>query len=466
MSAPSMIRSPTLPPTNNTTTSFSTTYSSFSSGYPYSSNMREEATFKVLIVGAGIGGLMLGYCLERAGIDYVILERMNHFPVPKATIQLTSNTLHLIEQLGLLDEIMKIAKPVSQVVLRKHNMAVIGKIDCLYVKQRMREGCVQWGRYVLEVVSGNGGVQCRCANGHVEQGDVLVGADGAHSAVRQNMYKTLRDKGILPKVDSECLKFTQNAIMGSTEPMDEELFPDVGKEFGDVHIVIGKESPYTMWITPALGNTINWCVTGPMLTTHRTEENFMVSGFGPEEAEKTCQMIKHLQIPYGGTLERLIQNTARNNINKILVEEKYYKTWYYGRTVLIGEACHKFVSFSGQGAEQAILDAVSLVNLFHKIEHPYPLQAITNAFEKYHLDRLPATKAAIQTSGQLAGLINRQGWSADFKRKMVFNLPTWVQAVSVDKMQVRPQLDFLPLIVDRGSKSVRSLSLKSVSGGQ
>lgn len=48
----------------------------------------------------------------------------------------------------------------------------------------------------------------------------------------------------------------------------------------------------------------------------------MVSGFGPEEAEKTCQMIKHLQIPYGGTLERLIQNTARNNINKILVEEK------------------------------------------------------------------------------------------------------------------------------------------------
>ncbi|KAF9284809.1 hypothetical protein BGZ68_004391 [Mortierella alpina] len=254
--------------------------------------------------------------------------------------------------------------------------------------------------------------------------------------------------------------------MGSTEPMDEDQFPDVGKEFGDVHIVIGKESPYTMWITPGLRNTINWCVTGPMLTTNRTEENFMVSGFGPEEAEKTCQMIKHLQIPYGGTLERLIQNTARNNINKILVEEKYYKTWYYGRTVLIGEACHKFVSFSGQGAEQAILDAVSLVNLFHKIEHPYPLQAITNAFEKYHLERLPATKAAIQTSGQLAGLINRQGWSADFKRKMVFNLPTWIQAVSVDKMQVRPQLDFLPLIVDRGSKSVRSLSLKSTSGGQ
>lgn len=77
-----------------------------------------------------------------------------------------------------------------------------------------------------------------------------------------------------------------------------------------------------MWITPGLRNTINWCVTGPMLTTNRTEENFMVSGFGPEEAEKTCQMIKHLQIPYGGTLERLIQNTARNNINKILVEEK------------------------------------------------------------------------------------------------------------------------------------------------
>ena len=77
-----------------------------------------------------------------------------------------------------------------------------------------------------------------------------------------------------------------------------------------------------MWITPGLGNTINWCVTGPMLTTNRTEENFMVSGFGPEEAEKTCKMIKHLKIPYGGTLESLIENTTRENINKILVEEK------------------------------------------------------------------------------------------------------------------------------------------------
>jgi len=35
---------------------------------------------------------------------------------------------------------------------------------------------IQWNRKVLEVVNGNAGVQCRCANNHVEQGDIIVGA--------------------------------------------------------------------------------------------------------------------------------------------------------------------------------------------------------------------------------------------------------------------------------------------------
>ena len=83
-------------------------------------------------------------------------------------------------------------------------------------------------------------------------------------------------------------------------------------------------------------------------------------------------------------------------------------------------------------------------------------------FEAYQEERSPVTKAAVQVSGQVANLLNSQGFSSEFKRKVVFNLPSWVRTSSVDKMQVRPTLDFLPKIEDRGSRSIKSAySIKS-----
>lgn len=75
---------------------------------------------------------------------------------------------------------------------------------------------------------------------------VCITLDGAHSAVRQNLYKSLQGKNVLPKSDTEDLKFTQNAVMGMTNPLDLDMYPAVGARFTECHIVIGKESPYTV----------------------------------------------------------------------------------------------------------------------------------------------------------------------------------------------------------------------------
>lgn len=107
---------------------------------------------------------------------------------------------------------------------------------------------IQWDRRVLEVVSGEIGVQCRCSNGHVEQADILIGADGAHSSIRQNLYRTLREKHMLPKSDAEPLKCIQNSIIGMTNPLDVERYPAAGARFSEVNIIVGKEdgSHYTV----------------------------------------------------------------------------------------------------------------------------------------------------------------------------------------------------------------------------
>lgn len=53
----------------------------------------------------------------------------------------------------------------------------------------------------------------------------MIGADGAYSAVRQNIYKVMSEKGILPKTDSEDLEAGFTCMVGVTEPLDLEKYP-------------------------------------------------------------------------------------------------------------------------------------------------------------------------------------------------------------------------------------------------
>lgn len=60
--------------------------------------------FKVIIVGGGLSGLGIAHCLDRAGIDFVVLERSDLL-VPKggASMALWPNNVRILDQLGLLE---------------------------------------------------------------------------------------------------------------------------------------------------------------------------------------------------------------------------------------------------------------------------------------------------------------------------------------------------------------------------
>lgn len=92
-----------------------------------------------------------------------------------------------------------------------------------------------------------------------------------------------------------------------------------------------------MWLSPAPGNRIVWSVTGELLSPGDSDENFRQSEFGPEAIDAVCGLIQDLKTPYGGTLGDLIGQSQRDNITKVMIEEKHYKTWFYRRTALIGE---------------------------------------------------------------------------------------------------------------------------------
>ncbi|KAF9946353.1 hypothetical protein BGZ72_000410, partial [Mortierella alpina] len=115
-----------------------------------------------------------------------------------------------------------------------------------------------------------------------------------------------------------------------------------------------------------------------------------------------------------------------------------------------------FTPFSGQGAEQAILDVICLVNLLYRLDESATHQDFCAVFESYTAQRGPIAKSAVQASNGMSHLMNTQGLSADVKRKILFNLPNWILTANIDKIQVRPILDYLPAVEDRAVRKKTS----------
>jgi len=67
----------------------------------------------------------------------------------------------------------------------------------------------------------------RCADGTSYHGDILVGADGAYSSIRQSMYKNLQKQNLLPISDTKELSKGYVTTVGTTDPLDPEKYPIV-----------------------------------------------------------------------------------------------------------------------------------------------------------------------------------------------------------------------------------------------
>jgi len=72
------------------------------------------------------------------------------------------------------------------------------------------------------------------------------------------------------------------------------------------------------------------------------KERFANAEWGPEAS--TAEMLKEFldrPCPFGGKMRDIVDATPPELISKVYHEHKLYETWYHGRTVLLGDACHK-----------------------------------------------------------------------------------------------------------------------------
>ncbi|KAF9583217.1 hypothetical protein BGW38_010003, partial [Lunasporangiospora selenospora] len=368
-------------------------------------------------------------------------------------MSLNVNILPVFEQLQLYDELMSLAFICPQAQMFDENMKRIGVRSNEGLKERLGYDYVVFsrpklyelllskvpshrilfGKKVLSIQHALGDtchtVSLKCSDNSTYDGDILVGADGAYSAVRQSLYRSLDAMKKLPPKDAQGLRIGYLTLVGTTDPMDDEKMAELKDNFSHFAMVIGSGKPYTWSVFTIPEKRVCWTVQVQIAESTAEERAFRNTEWGPESNEAMIREVSDFSTPFG-PLGRFIEATPRDRISKVFLEEKLFETWHSGRTVLIGDAAHKMLPAAGQGAVNAMQDSVILANCLYDIANCPTTENITAAFRDYQEQRFSHVKFQFESSKFQAKILFGQTFGERMLRQVVFG---FLECVPMEK---------------------------------
>ncbi|KAK3817308.1 MAG: hypothetical protein J3Q66DRAFT_387928 [Benniella sp.] len=442
--------------------------------------MTEHPPPKVIIAGAGLGGLFLAILLERARIPYHIYERAAVAKPLGATLSISSHILPVFEQLELLEDLKAISFPYKRIEIYHEDLRPMGGINVsslarsgydphmlhrpdLYnvLLSRVPAEKISLNKKVVDIEQNEQGVTIHTSDGGAYHGDILVGADGAYSAVRDKLFEQMDKEKKLPITDKTGLTAGNVCIAGTTRPLDPTKFPIVKGDHTRFMNFVGRRKAHSWMVMTLPNNRIAYIIQEQLdskapkdiaalrqerLSSEAKEKlfkdvyNFPIKPDDNEEVRQGNQP----------TLGDLLDATEPGLAATILLEEKMFETWYHGRTVLIGDAVHKMHPASGQGCVNAMQDAVVLANCLYEISDgkaPVTAETIAEVFSDYREQRYSHAKVQVEIANLRSRVLGGQKWSEKLLRWLVLHIPRKIlAAMSQQEVGYRPQVTFLPRI--------------------
>ncbi|MEU5083601.1 MULTISPECIES: FAD-dependent oxidoreductase [Streptomyces] len=306
---------------------------------------------RVLIAGGGIGGIAAALALQQRGIECAVFESAPELRDGGAGLHIWTNGMLALEYLGLAEKVRETAPaqdicsfadwrgrsigdwPVGEFVARYGQPTVaIGRSQLHGIMRDALTTPVRTGAQVTGYVQDGTGVTVRFADGSEERGDVLVGADGIHSAVRAQL------RGPQPPHYTGYIAWRGHAHLGP-----EEIAP--GSFLG----LFGRGTRFTYYdIAPGV---VHWMSVA----------NGPAGGRDQGTGEDTLRMLRSRHRGWVDPVSRILEATDPDSIiRNDVIERRPDSVWGEGRVTLLGDAAHA-VSFNiGQGACLAVEDALVL----------------------------------------------------------------------------------------------------------
>jgi 2-polyprenyl-6-methoxyphenol hydroxylase-like FAD-dependent oxidoreductase len=343
-----------------------------------------EKDASVLIIGGGVAGLTAAIALAQGGIDSLVFEQADDVRKSQlgAGLSLGMNVARAFKHLGLLDELVNVAAPIThrefmtdkgkhlgtapicpegEVVLgvlrpRFHEL-LVGAVG----QERLRLGA-RFDRFEQD----DDGVTAHFADGTTVRGDVLIGADGVKSTVRAQLLG-----------DSEpryAGYVTRRGVLETEAAKDglERIFLGRGQRF--LFYPVGR------WI---------------MYWTAATNE--------PPQARETGAEIKQTVLDrFQGWPEPVEAFVEATDEGKSFIAVTYDRDpvdrWGEGRVTLLGDSAHPMTWDRGQGAGQGIEGAVLLATELGRDSDPVA------ALRAWEAKRIPRTAKIVKDSRRVGRL--------------------------------------------------------------
>jgi 2-polyprenyl-6-methoxyphenol hydroxylase-like FAD-dependent oxidoreductase len=306
---------------------------------------------KIVVVGAGLGGLTATLALRRAGHEVVLLERDAEPRAVGAGLMLGHNAVACLDALGLREPLRQIGRPMPPMAVTDPSGRVLQALDLSALGLEVAGLTVDRGALhrVLHEAAGacrghaqvasvdEGGVTL--ADGTREAADLVVGADGLYSAVRTS----LGSRSAVRYSGQTCWRLLAPDVLSRQGPV-ERWGP--GVRVGWVPLSEGRMYGYLVADAPA-----GTCDT----PTPREALIERFAAFGPEV--------------------RAVLEAAPRWVHHDLCELDVHD-WGRGRVVLLGDAAHGMTPNLGQGAAMAIEDGWTLPQVVSAPDPSAALQAL------------------------------------------------------------------------------------------
>ena len=337
---------------------------------------------KILIVGGGIGGLTAAIASCRKGFQVEIIEKDPDWTVYGVGIIQQANVVRAVAQLGILDEYLDASVGFDFVEVYRPDGGLIARIPTAKLAEgypsnlgisrpalqkvlgdnaRKAGAAVRLGVVVERLDQGENGIDVAFSDGTKGYYDLVVGADGLYSQMRQEHFPEARapeftGQGVwrynLPRPEGmDCLRSYEGQVASGLVPLSRDLV-------------------YMFVTTPEPGNP-----------------RYPHDGLAAAMREK----LQQAALPMREMAEQITDDEGV--VYKPLEWHFMEGDWFKGRLVLIGDAVHGTTPHLGQGAGMAIEDGIVLAE-----ELAAHVGDISGALKAYQQRRFERCKYIVEAS--------------------------------------------------------------------
>ncbi|KAL4814755.1 hypothetical protein BDW67DRAFT_186313 [Aspergillus spinulosporus] len=368
---------------------------------------------RVIIVGGGLAGLTLASALEKANVDFVLLEARGRFdPQVGASIGLNAAAMRILDQLGAAKEIMDHTTPIKMSRVRRSDgkpvmppaftfpilkasrieaISRFGYGACFLDRQRALMALIGSisqkdkmlpNKAVLQINQTESGVTVHCEDGSSYHGDIVVGCDGVNSkaSTRSEMYRLAQQED---PDQFRALKEPNGLVEGTV---------DTVFDHGRSMLVITGKNGRVFWFYHEKLDKIYY-------TDSKDFPRY-------SQADAETLALKNAWRPITETVTLGDLWEKRVTCTLVPLEEALFNMWSWGRIATVGDNTHKMTPNTGQAGNNAIESAAALANQLRRIHYEGPItsQTIKSAFRNWQEKRQARINATVKEAAMVCRL--------------------------------------------------------------